>query len=363
MIDYIKIEAFNVNLSSLSNKKEIEDPSTKLGISTGEVSGGFKAKYKNLTIKLTDKGRLFIGGSLHNFFNYNTDSGKGYNHGDFTINNVKSVITELSQTFGVPPQNFRILNIEFGVNIPYPIFLKTNISELLINHKDKSFRDLNNKAHSRIIGRVAHHTQYDIKIYEKGKQYKLDVNELRVEIKVEKMEFLTRGLKEHEFQFASKSYLSLADLLKKETVNHMESILCRVWSEILIFDNTVDESSLSTEDTLFLSNSRNPIYWVIKNFSKHELTNAKNKYNRIVIQNSRVHYHDKILKLIKLKWNELSNTENVATMGNNSGNKMKISHFILTLFDHLINRVIIQLISWFRKRFSFLSSRLTQLLT
>ena len=176
MIDFIKtgiklkdVDSFLRNLDSNGVKFE--------GIFVGntfELTGEYQAKIKNISVRIFPSRWLIISGSIHEYWN----DGK-HNYNDFTIQDFKIAIDELSKTVGINIWNLRIFTLEFNVNIKPPI----PSSEILHNsfmHKRVAFR------WASITGEGTYyhckHKEYYIKLYDKARQNELSYELLRYEI-------------------------------------------------------------------------------------------------------------------------------------------------------------------------------------
>jgi hypothetical protein len=128
----------------------------------------------NMKLKIYPSGRIVLSGSLHKYFN----NGE-HNYNDFDFNAFRDVLTRLYNDFKLLPHNLRIIQLEYGFNLTPDVKTNTILKGLLF-HVNTSFDRFNN-AHGSYY--QAEHEQYILKVYNKGKQYKLDKECLRIEIK------------------------------------------------------------------------------------------------------------------------------------------------------------------------------------
>ena len=209
---------------------------------TGECDGiRFEVSHAQETGKMLCRFR----GSLHRFAN-----GGAANVGAFTFARLCDTIARLCARFGIEPQNCKLENVEFGLELPLPSparqFLKT-----LICHGSKPFQPLSIEKPD--LGKVAPRQEYDFKIYDKGSQSNTaDANLLRAEIRVGKMAFLKR----YDIDL-----LSLLDLTDPDKVRPLGVLLQSIFQEAICYDGSVPESALTIREQLHLKEICNPKWW------------------------------------------------------------------------------------------------------
>jgi len=229
---------------------------------TGEVKTVKIAEYRGLVF--IEKGiRTYIKGSLHKYFNNGA-----HNYSDFTFNDLTEVITDFQNRFGIDPETTQLENVEFGVNIELP-FRTDRILNSIVLHRGEPF-----KRFTQGNGIECNHSQYFIKIYDKGSQYKLKNNLLRVEVKVIKMAY---------FQSQGVNIKTLNDLLNTENLQGMGELLTRTVKEIVYTDTKLlNSSKLNDSERLTLANGSNPNYWnaLKPNSIQYPLGNNDPEYKR-----------------------------------------------------------------------------------
>lgn len=244
--------------------------------------------------------RCELRGSLHRYHN----DGQ-HNANDYTAVDLLATIDDLVKTFRIDPYTSRLNNIEFGVNIrlPFPV---ADVLSRLICYKGVPFvRDTDNSG----IYYQATLTQYVVKLYDKGKQYNLSGNLLRVEVKVFKMQFLTTK---------RISLNTIADLLNVETYPRLGSLLLDTFSDILFDEPSIKADKLTSRERERLLQGRNPRYWQLP---ARETFKDEQEYNRVRKRLQREGERFRTLltkhrqgddlqtqtaKLIKIKWDELT---------------------------------------------------------
>lgn len=208
-----------------------------MNISTGEIrstnkKGDFTrprqtAFYRDFRFRRYDSGLTIIEGSLHKYWN----NGE-HNYNDFSLKDVKIVLSEFLDVFKISPGDANITQLEIGLNIQieYPI---DQVLQNLFFHRKEPFQWTSTKTEGNYYQAV--HQLYRIKIYDKTlhykKHYSIDQELLRVEINFQGVQL--RRL----FQLRT-----LSDLMRIPFVEFSDFLQMEVGS-ILFFDFTIDHSS------------------------------------------------------------------------------------------------------------------------
>ena len=234
---------------------------------------------------------LNIRGSLHkNHFN-----GKNYQPFDFSA--LQCQIRHICTSLFIEPESARISSLEFGVNIVVPFNVKAFLDNNVIDYKGKRFDKYFPDKRGLELGLYCRLSQYQIKLYDKGKQNKLDYNLMRFEKKCKRMQVLKKN-----------GIFNLSDLLDKEKVYSLKSMLVRAWNNVLIYD-IADSELLSIElpdaDKRFLSDGRNEKYWVKIKETDRNSYNYKRKKYRELVKRFGLNYHSLIHTKIGETWDSL----------------------------------------------------------
>ena len=274
MIDFIKIWSY-INSEEVSLLKNSVDFMGSYNVTTGEsisrnrsgneVNPHIEAKAKGMKIKLYPNGRCEIAVSIHKYFN---DGKHNFNY--FGRKELSQALEELNKHLNINISEFRLSNIEIGVNITPPVD-----SDIIINnafmYKNKVFE---NKFHSDEGNyKQAGLTEYLVKLYNKRKHYTnqgyvIDNETLRFELKYTVM----------------RSVNDLGVVYVKDLENGLESFkkpLLNAWKNVLLYDHTIDYY-LPEKTRLEYSN---PNYWMSlkqinqRTFKKH--SNNLRKLNLI----------------------------------------------------------------------------------
>jgi len=300
MIDGIKLYARIDDFDSWQAQANL-DFKTDCNIRTGEIGtsfeltgGGLKQVFSlrcqigsyNLNLKrtsITQSGNtlnsvahLIIRGSLHK--NYH----KGLNSQDFSFTQLLEEMAWLSEKVKISPENLILKNLEIGLNVEmsFPVF--DFLSRNLVIYKSHQFNRYAPDQSGKSIGFYCPLSQYSLKIYDKAKQYGLNSNILRVELRYVKMAPL-KGI----------GVRSLKDLEYALVLNKLYDKLKKAWEDVLLFDiselNEVPKLFVSTP--AFIINANNPKYWQnLKEKSSSSYFFYRKKFNNYLEQNyNRIH--------------------------------------------------------------------------
>lgn len=295
MIDFIKSLNIDIKIDELLDNKNLEFK-TYVSERTGEINKNrFIAEYKNLTFQIVNNQYVSLSGSIHKFNN------KGvHNYNDFNLYDLFRAIKELYVKFKINPFLTPLNNIEFAVNIIVPFKPKTFIKTNVISHKGTPASIKTFKGNGYL--KEFEHSQYYIKVYDKGMPFNRPDNIFRFEIKVIKMEYLQKiGIK------------TLADLLNTEKLQNLGNKLNSVFNELLIIDKANTKNFTLKEKEIY-QNGINPMFWErLKPHSKeNDYIRLRSKYNRenekfknLINKYNLNKTQRELSKLITTKWNDL----------------------------------------------------------
>ncbi|MCB0747088.1 MAG: hypothetical protein KDC90_06430 [Ignavibacteriae bacterium] len=248
MIDNIKLRVINkLQFEHELNKTELLDLTVSTNHFTGEIYNyPKKGKLKNLELSITEQ-NAYLKGSLHKYFN-NYVSNENQNYNDFSYCDLQFCIKDLIEKFNVETVT-KLTNLEFGLNINTDLNPDIILDQLTLMFDLKSHnRDLKfqNKGNFKEFIK----SDYSFKIYNKGKQFKLPENILRVELKITKSRELEKM-----------GVYKLEDLLNPNVLNNLYLKLKEVFSKILIIHSS-DSDKICAKDLLKLKDYTNPNYWI-----------------------------------------------------------------------------------------------------
>jgi hypothetical protein len=325
------IDGITIN-TSIANKEEWSiltgvDLSAPTYISTGEIKvkkrgnvtvAEYRGKWEGFFIEVREVKRgiwikyyLNIRGSFHkNHF-------KGENWQPFNFSYLQYQIRHICTSLFIEPESARISGLEFGVNITTPFTVKSFLDNNVVDYKGNIFKNYERDKNGLELGLHCKLSQYQIKLYDKGKQNNLDSNLMRFEKKCKKMQVL----KKH-------GIVNLSDLLDKAKVYSLIAILLRAWKDVLIYD--IEDTDLlsykiSEENRRFLSDGRNYKYWEIIKKANRNNHNYKRKKYKELVKRFGLNYHSLIYKNLGETWDGLfDNSTNLPVVISSQLNNLTI---------------------------------------
>ena len=231
----------------------------------------------------------------HYFFNNNL-----HNANIFTVADCINTLSEIKDTFNLPINELKILNIEYGINAISPINCEDLIIYLLYHEKNQFIISNDNLRYSKIslkYDKKGNANKYkQVKFYGKGIQFPqyADADTFRFEVKSKRTQFIKkRGVKTY------------ADLLDTETYLALSKSIQNEFSLVLIIDVDNEMQNLNSKDKIKLNHYLNTITWSkyiqgSKNlFSKHKKIYFK------LLDKTQSNIHNDIKNIIDNKLNEV----------------------------------------------------------
>lgn len=263
MIDGVKISCDTIDARTWEKTEELEF-FTSVSCATGEMMQRKEAKFKGLSFVVTrtviNPYHGFISGSLHKYKNNGL-----HNSDDFTFADIVKVVEDLNNKFGLIPEKTPLHRLEIGANIELPFKAKRFIDGAIC-HKGEAFNKMSRK--NGFIGCICEHTDYDIKLYDKGTQERLNKNLLRVEIRFKRMRILGENIK------------TLLDICKEANLKHISNLFLEKIKEIIFFDKQSKLKAITEPQKLRFERYGNPYYWAGKN--RDQYYKARQKYKELV---------------------------------------------------------------------------------
>lgn len=262
MYDFIKLEVKGKSFKELRNLDFQYKVSPKSGV-FGNIDRNGKeyairadVLHKNLKIELIQGKNEYItiSGSLHKYFNE-----QNINYTDYTFGNFISTVQKIENELNIDKEDMRVLNLEYGVNIDTLLGVRKILQNVIV-HKKKEFCTPIYDANG--FSKKAKHYNYDVKLYDKGLQNKLDYDLMRYEISVNKPEMLK-----------DLGIIKLSDL-NLECSNMLANNLITQFKNILLYDYLNDDDSPYNK----LSNH---LYWsnMLEKGKEKDYKNALKSYN------------------------------------------------------------------------------------
>ncbi|MCF1420845.1 hypothetical protein [Mangrovimonas futianensis] len=269
MIDFVRINyrdksEFEPYIDNPDNFREVFKV---LESNTGEVLYPYRTRLDKMDIVVTEKGG-YVKNSLHKLYNY-IHSREDKNHNDFEYSKLCETILHVSR---IPDLTHTSLtNLEFGLNIRVDRPAEEILKKSVLMHNYKGYNH-NRKFNGKGELKQFDHSNYVIKVYDKAKQYKLEYNVFRFEVK-----FTRRR------DFNKVGVYNLDDLKSKDNLKELFKIYLMRFDEMLILDE-ISEDSIEQLDYQKLLKFVNPKYWEedIKTMSGTTRMRHRNQFNVII---------------------------------------------------------------------------------
>ncbi|MEK6480149.1 hypothetical protein WJR50_21580 [Catalinimonas sp. 4WD22] len=293
MIDFLKMR-LDPSLEEQLLSNPLLDFKRPISELTGEIFYPQVARYENLIFEFKSKDFILLSGSIHKYWQDNR------NYKDFYYTDLCNAVDDICNKFDIDPKQARINNIEYGVNLQNLPIRTYKILDNLLRYSTNSFNPMRNNKHIPLSGKDCAMNQFTIKVYDKAKQYHLEHQICRIEVKVKKMEHL----------FKKKIFIhTLDDLVDKSYLNMLGEDLENTWNKILMFDTNLKKLKVTKVESAKLKDYGNLAYWE----RLHRISPKSHNYHR-----DRMRYLINLLpnpiqgqigKMINTKWLELSNFE------------------------------------------------------
>ena len=277
MIDYFK--AF-INYRNDTRFQELCEAGTfavaveTTDTDTGEVKEAYL--YKNMTITPTGAG-FVLAGSLHKYRSIikgianstQIDKYKGYNGDLFTLQDITDTITHLCGVLDISPHVCTLQNIEIGVNNVVTFAPFDFLKGVLYHRNDYSPTIKHGGNYIQF-----EHAQYYIKLYNKGRQYELPNEVIRVEIKVMKMQKLIE---------AGINISTLADI-NESTLKQAFNLLYNEFNEVIYYDYSLKTEGLTEAKQRKVLEYQNRTFW--KGLDRQQKKNSRKQLSSLIDKHS-----------------------------------------------------------------------------
>jgi hypothetical protein len=301
MFDYIKSNIKNISPIEILDNQNLEFTSP-VNLNTGEIGnynseskhGGVRfpkivksANLDGLTIMVTNDEHINLKGSLHKF-NF------GNNYSQFTIQDLKETIQRIEQKLSVSALDIKLKNLEFGVNIvtPFPV---TIFLDCLLSYKgrDPDVSTYKEKGNMRKFT----FQQYELKFYDKGLQYSVPGNLLRVEVKVTRMHVLQKRIE----------VKTLNDLLRREIYPHLLDFLLDPIRVVLMTEYDLPTKNLTTSERRLYKEGNTRTYWKrLFEKNRRQYGRKAKKFRELIEREGTLKIRDTIIELVTDTWNKLT---------------------------------------------------------
>jgi hypothetical protein len=292
MLDYTKFLIKNIAIADLMSNKALDFKGV-FSASTGSVKEVQKlvAQYHHCEIIIYESEAVYFSGSIHKMWNslnnvyapnlIKKEYYKGFNGNQFTLIDILEVREHLCRLLNIGSYQMTFRNLEVGLNLS-TLFNPQLFIKGLLYHNGKPFKTSHKDQYAQ-----AEHQRYIVKIYNKGHQYGMSQNTLRVELK------LTRADQINPLRIKT-----FADI-SSETLNNALGLILMRFDEVVYYDNTIDLKNLSGHQKQTLERYSNPRYW-IDTLTPKTRDRHKKKLKEFIIKYSR-NLHQQLRQEIQTK--------------------------------------------------------------
>jgi len=232
MIDFIRAQVVGIDPKSLLERPNLSF-TQEVDVRTGELKKGrLIAEFKGLRLVYYEgSGSLILLGSIHKFWNDGL-----HNYNDFTFADILEAQEKLFNELGLRFENLRITRLEFGVNLQIK-FIVSLVLDCILMHKGKrpSMNDFSGKGNFLLF----RHDRFDLKVYDKGKQYHKGSELIRIEVR-----------HTNWTEFRKKGINTLSDVLNNG-LDLLKMDLLKKWNDFLFFDLTNENPSRPEYNSVF----------------------------------------------------------------------------------------------------------------
>ena len=292
MIDFVKFEIKNVELSQFLDNPLLRD-NWKIEIDNETaVVESYRCEYKNLFLKIYEERKTLIAkGSLPKIAN-------GKNNVDLSFKEITKLFRYLKEDLFIDPSKSILRNIEFGLNIEIPKSPNDILDKFLMYRTNPFIPMRSNSTRHKFGGVESNLSQFRIKIYDKGKQMDLEENLMRIEIKVNKMQFF----KTHKIRIKH-----LSNLADKTVLEGLGSILIEIYGSILKCCK-INTETLKPKYQELMKSGCYPSYWTKLHKEDSQRCFRKRKlFIKLQNENRLESLHNLIQNRISKKWQYLLN--------------------------------------------------------
>jgi hypothetical protein len=263
MIDFIRLyyrEKTDFE-SFILDSRNFERVNTVMEYHTGEVTYPYTTRLGIMDLGVSQKSG-YVKNSLHKLHNFNT-TGKEQNYDDFGYSKLCKTIDFLSKRV-INASTTKLTQLEFGLNLEIDKLPESVVRRNFLMHKllGGSSNTYQGKGELKQFS----HKNYFIKVYDKRKQFDLEENVLRFEIKF---------IKAKEFQ--NLGIYNITDLKSKKNLQNLFQYLVKRFDELTIVDDFDEDTISDKEDYNHLSRYTKPNFWSEEIKGKHQQFKARHR--------------------------------------------------------------------------------------
>lgn len=264
MVDFIKMYYGNKDRFEpfILDERNFVNIKTNLDYHSGVISYPFTTKLGSLDVGVSEKSG-YAKNSLHKLYNF-LQTGKPHNYDDFEFSKLSGTIDFVIKKL-VDSDLTKITQLEFGLNIEINKLPENVIKRNFFFHNFKG--GISNDFRGTGQLKQFNHSNYLIKIYDKSKQYKLNTNLLRFEIKfVSYKEIQLLGV------------FNIVCLKNKIVLRKLFVYMIKRYDELVVVDDFDEHSISNIEDYYKLVRYTNHNYWNEEIKGAHPQFKAREKY-------------------------------------------------------------------------------------
>lgn len=297
MIDFIKVKYTDSKFLEnhvIKNKEKFPNLYSTLDCRNGSIEYPYKTTLDNMNISIYEKSGC-IKNSIHKLWNVKEGNGD-QNYNDFTFSRQIQTLDFLKENLS-DFENQPLTQFEFGFNISTDVPAEELLKNNFVFHGFKAYSS-KKKYKGKGYLKQFDHSNYVIKCYDKAKQYRLNHNVLRFEIRI------TRSR-----EFNSLGIYKVSDLRDKENLKRLNKLLLKRFDEMLIVDNFMNKDDMSLCEKNELSKYLNPIFWEREELKGNYRTKAgaKESLSELLDKHNLLQNKSKIRTLLVNKFDYLIN--------------------------------------------------------
>lgn len=263
MLDFVKITYPDKEKLKryILESNEFDIVNDIVDVNTGELKDFLFTKLGVLDIEIYNRSAN-VKNSLHKMYNY-LRTGDSHNYNDFsytqlceTIDYLTNHLIDLDETY--------ITQFEFGFNLVIDMLPEHVIRRNILLHK--KMEGSANRFYSKGQSKQFVHSNFTIKVYDKGKHYNLNTNILRLEIKfTRRPEFLKLGVS------------NIQDFKIKFVLERCFKYFIMRFDQLVIVDDIKETEIVNNQDYLMLNKYTNSLFWSEELRGKHGQTVARHR--------------------------------------------------------------------------------------
>lgn len=296
MIDFVRMNYYDKSgiEAFVSNEENFPELRMILEKHSGQIEYPYKTTLESMDITITEK-RVCLMNSLHKLNNYRKNS-LNMNHNDFKYSELVENIDFLDSNI-LDIHKSTLSKLEFGLNIELDNPAECIIDNNIIMHNYKAHNH-NKKFDGRGAYKQFDHSNYDFKIYDKAKQYKLRNNVIRFEIKHKRSK-----------SFNPYGIYNIHHLKSKDCLQKLFDNLMMRFEELMIIDNYKNNPNISKDIVREIEKYTSYNYWKLLSLRRKRNAKAieKQRFHKLLEDNNLLTTKNDLRIRLQAKFNFLIN--------------------------------------------------------